>query len=66
MTYKDKASYDSTPPCITNERCNVQLSVCVCVCLRERDRTQEMQERKREREREREREEGMCAENLYT
>ena len=56
MIYKDKASYDSTQPCIiTNERCHVQLSAYVCVCLREGDRMREMKERKRESERERRR-----------
>ena len=33
-TYKDKASYGSSPPCVTHLLC--YCSLCVCVCERER------------------------------
>ena len=54
MTYKDKGSYESSPPCSSDgvvQKCMIFrriVELCVCVCERER-------ESKRERERERER-----------
>ena len=33
MTYKDKASYDSTPPCISNKADTVESIVSVIVCV---------------------------------